>query len=300
MFTSFADIEAAALSCGENQTIALCGAQDTAALAAVARVREQGIADAVLIGDAAQTRAALAELDEDPAAYELVDEANEVKAARLAFRMVKEGSASVPMKGGMQTQSFMMGVLHPRFGVMPEGGFLSETMVFEHTEQGRLMLAADCALSVAPTLDEKVRIVENAVETARVLGMDEVRVAALSAVEKVNPSMPSSVEAAELAAREWPEGVLVEGPLALDNAVDAEAAAHKGISGSVAGSADVLLLPDLISGNIFYKTVHFFGHLPILSVLSGTTAPVVMTSRTDTVDTKYFSILYALLAASQR
>lgn len=157
------------------------------------------------------------------------------------------------------------------------------------------MFITDCAMNIAPTLEEKVHLIENAVELAEAFLFDKVKVAAVTALEKVNPKMDSTVDADRLAHMEWADKVMVDGPFALDNAVSLEAAKHKGIESPVAGCADVLLMPSLDAGNMLHKSLHFFAHAQTAGALCGTEYPVVFTSRTDSFQTKYNSILTACM-----
>jgi len=167
------------------------------------------------------------------------------------------------------------------------GELLSQASVFEDAGQDRLFIVADCAVNIQPGVEEKVKITENCLKLAGTLGIAEPKVALVSAVETVNPKIPSTVEASEVKK-------LLAGRC-LDNAIDAEAAAHKGIGGPVAGSADILIMPDLWSGNIFSKGLVFYAHMKGAGTLNGLSSPVVMSSRTDTVENKYLSVLTAVL-----
>ncbi len=295
MFRDFDEIESRLLDRGVKKRIAFCGSQDSWGLEAIVRGRRTGVLDAVLIGDEKQTAELLERMGEVISDYELVNEFDDGLSANLAVQMVYEGEADIPMKGLIQSTAYLTAVAHPIKGLYPLDGILSEATVFHYPDSDRLVFAADCALNMAPTLDEKVEILNNTIDLARAFGLEQIRVAALSASEKVNPSMPSSVEAQELSEMEWGPGVTVQGPLALDNALSPEAAAHKGIDGDVAGKADVLLVPDLVSGNILHKAMHFFGHMRYASVMCGTTSPVIFNSRTDDPSAKYYSILSAIL-----
>lgn len=197
----------------------------------------------------------------------------------------------------MQTASFMRAILDKEaYGFVPEGGQLSQATVMEY--QGRLMIATDCAVNVAPDYSEKVKIINNAVKLAGKLGIQCPKVAVITPVEVVNPKMQSTIDAAMLsmaARRGQIKNCLVDGPLALDNALSADAARHKGITSQVAGQPDILLMPDLCAGNIFTKSLTYFAHMVSSGTLNGTTVPVVMTSRTDTPEDKYDSILTAIV-----
>jgi phosphate butyryltransferase len=298
MFSNFEAIERHLVETGERKTVVLAGAGDEIALEAVIRAHRRGIADAVLVGDEDRTRRLLEALGGDARDFAIVAADSESHAAGTAVEAVESGRADVPMKGLLQTANFLMAL---KFSTLcEEEALLNEATVFQYADQDRLVVAGDCAVNVAPTLAEKATITTNLVGVAQSLGADPVRVAALSVIEKATPSIPSSMEAKELAGMEWGDSVIVEGPLALDNVLDAEAARHKGIASEVAGRADVIVMPDIHAGNVFHKGVHFFGHYAYASCLLGARVPVVMNSRTDDADAKYNSILVAVLQATRR
>lgn len=293
MLTSFDEIEVAARGLAVKPCVVLAGAEDDIALAAVVRARREIGLSAILVGDEAKIAILLEEMGEDPASYRIVVAASEMQAARIAVKLVVQGEADIPMKGRMQTASFLMAV---RFGgLLAQDRLVNEYTVFHYPEGGRMVVCGDCAVNVSPTLEEKREICANLIDVSRALGADPVKVAGLSIVEKADPTIQSSVDARELAATDWGDDVVVDGPFALDNVLDAGAAAHKGIESPVAGAADVILVPDAQAGNILHKCAHFFGHYPFASGLLGANAPVVMNSRTDDVDAKYRSILMACL-----
>lgn len=297
LFSTFEEIEKYVVEQGLAKRIALCGAQDKPALEAVVGAKKKGVVTAVLIGAEDEIRAILAELGESADEYEIINEPDETLSAKLAVKMVKEGKADIPMKGLMQSSSYLRAILDKENGILPQGKVLSECTVFEFPEQKRFVFAGDCAMNITPGISEKAEIIKNCVELARKFGIDKPKVACLSALEKVNPKMQSSVDAAELAAMDWKDECEAEGPFALDNAVDLEAAQHKGITGGVAGRADVLLMANLDMGNVFHKTIHFFAHAKMASALCGTEYPVIFTSRTDSPEGKYNSILVAVMQA---
>ncbi len=293
MYRSFDEMESAVLACGERKRLVLAGSQDAPALEAVVEARRRGVVDAVLVGDADATRALLAGFGDDASNYEFVPCGDERECARTAVRMVHEGEADIPMKGLMQTASYMRAILDREQGFVPEGALLSQATVLEWTAENRMLVISDCAVNISPDLAAKAKICENAVELAHQLGIERPRVAALSAVEVVKSSIPSTEDAAALAAMPW-KGCVVGGPFALDIAINEDAARHKGVDHPAAGHADVLIVPDLCSGNIFTKSLTFFARLRSAGSLCGTTSPVVMTSRTDTPEDKYLSILTAV------
>jgi phosphate butyryltransferase len=273
------------------------------ALEAVVRAKRNGIAEAILIGDTEEIAALLDEMGETVFDYETVSCHDEREAAALAVRLVKEGKADIPMKGLMMTSSFMHAVLDKEAGLLNEGELLSQATVLEFSEEHRMLVISDCAVNIEPDYEQKIRITKNAVGLAHLLGIEKPQIAFLSALEKVNPKIPSTVEMSRLAAFVMEGGIpgagAAAGPLALDVAVSAEAAIHKGVDDPVCGAADILIVPDLVSGNIFTKSLTFFAHLRSAGTIAGTERAVVMTSRTDTPEDKYLSVLVAILQATR-
>jgi len=302
MFRTFKEIEEHILAQGTRKTIALAGSQDEVALSALVTARRKGIAHGILIGDGAKTRELLARLGESASDYEIMEEACGRPCSHLACSLVKEGKADMPMKGRMPTADFMREVLNEEFGFFTKKkGLLSQATVLEVTDTNRLMVISDCAVNVAPDYEDKFKILVNAVGLAHTLGYDCPKVAVVAPLETVNPNIPSTVDAALLskaAQRGQITGCVVDGPLALDNAVSPVAAREKNIQGEVAGQADVLIMPDLAAGNIFTKSLHYFAHLKQTGSLLGTYTPVVMTSRTETSEGKYHSILIGFLQSN--
>lgn len=295
MFRSFSEIEQYLIRNGIRKRIVLCGAKDDIAVQAIVRAKRNGFVSASLIGDQDETAALLRSFGEDPADYEIIHEFRELRAARMAIQMVTKGEADIPMKGLIQSASYLMAIKNPCGGLLDEGAMLNEATAFYYPEQDRIIITGDCAINIAPTMEEKAAILKNLIQLAKVFGCKDIKVATVSVLEKPDPTISSSVEAAELAAMDWGKSVVAEGPFGLDNALDAEAARHKGINSEVAGRADVLLMPDIHAGNIFHKCIHFFGHMPFASIACGTRSPVIFNSRTDDVDSKYNSIMTAVL-----
>ena len=295
MFKNFQEIETYLVQENVKKRIVLCGAHDDLALGALVRAKRKGFVSATLIGDSEKIVELLHQLGESEADYEIIHEPREMSAARKAIKLVNEGKADIPMKGLMQTANFLMAIQNPLGGLMDEGGLLNEFTAFYWPEKDRILLAGDCAINVAPNLEQKKIITSNLIALAKSFGCETVKVAAVSVIEKPNPDIQSSVDAAELAGMDWGNDVIVAGPFALDNALDEEAAKHKGITGPVAGQADVLLMPDIHAGNVFHKCIHFFGHMPFASGTIGARTPIIMNSRTDDEDAKYYSIMAGIL-----
>lgn len=295
MYKNFDEVEKYIIGNGIKKRIVLCGAHDDAALDAVVNAKRKGVATGVLIGDQEKICALLDKMGEPATDYEIVHETREKRSAQMAVQFVRDGKADIPMKGLLQSTSYLLPIMDPVNGLLPEGGILSETTAFYYPGRDCMMFATDCAINVAPTLEEKVKLIWNAVKLAKAFGFGKVKVAAISFLEKVDTEVQSTVDADALAHMDWGEDVIVAGPFALDNALDAEAAKHKGIVSEVAGNADILLMPEMCAGNVLHKAIHFLGHLPSAGVMCGTVSPVVFTSRTDSPDTKYYSILSAIL-----
>lgn len=298
MIRNFEEIETYLIK-NMKKRVVLAGSHDDLALSALVRAKKVGIVDAILIGDAKKTKEILLNLGENIENYEVIDESREMRASRMAIKMIQEGKADIPMKGLMQTSSFLMAIQNPIGGIMEKDGLLNEVTIFYYDPQDRIIITGDCAINIAPNFDEKVKITKNLIQLAKAFGYETVKVAALSVVEKVNPTIQSSVDAKALSELDWGENVLVEGPLALDNALDEEAAKHKGIISNVAGKTNVILMPDIHAGNVFHKSIHFLGHMKYASGTLGAKTPIIMNSRTDDEDAKYYSILSALLLATK-
>lgn len=295
MFKNFNEIEEYLIQTKVKKRIVLAGSHDEIALKALIRAKRAGFLKGILIGDKEKTEAILKQENESIEDYEIIDEKRELKSAMKAIQLVNEGKADMPMKGLMQTAAFLMAVQNPSGGLMQQNGLLNEMTAFYYPEQDRILITGDCAINIAPNLSQKKKIAENLIQLAKAFQCEQVKVAAISVVEKETPTIQSSVDAKELSQMEWGDDVLFEGPFALDNALDEEAAKHKGINSPVAGHADVLLMPDIHAGNIFHKCIHFFGHMPFASGTIGAKTPIIMNSRTDDEDAKYYSIMVAIL-----
>lgn len=292
MFRNFEEVETYLKDNKVTKRLVLAGAQDDIALSAVVRAAREGYVEPILVGDTDRITELLVGMGESVDDYRLVPAATENKSARTAVKMVVDGQADIPMKGLMQTATFLMSV---RFGGLADpNGLVNECTVFHYADVDRLLVTGDCAVNISPTLEQKQIITANLIEVARSLGANPVRVAQLSALEKAEPTMPSSMDAKALAEMDWGDDVVCEGPLALDGVLDEEAAKHKGIKSEVAGKADVIVVPDIHAGNVLHKCVHFFGHYPFASMLLGANVPVVMNSRTDDAEAKYLSIIVAI------
>ncbi len=280
---------------GAPRTIAVACPHDEDVILSLHRAAAAGVVRPLLIGRRAKVESLCAELGLGGFRPEMVDCPDDVAAVELAVRKVRAGEAQMLMKGLVSTGTFLKGVLNKEFGLRKRP-LLSHVALYEATAPDRLVLFSDVAMNIAPTLEQKVQILENAVDLAHRLGIDEPKVAAIAAVETVNPEMPATLDAAAIAKmgdRGQIRGCIVDGPLALDNALSVDAARHKGIASPVAGVADILLLPDIEAGNVLYKVLGLVCGRPLAAVVVGASVPVVLTSRADSDETKFNSIALA-------
>lgn len=284
----------------EKKKVAVAVAQDDAVLEAVAAARDQGIADAILVGDKAKIEAIAAEINVDLTGFEIIDEPDDQKAALTAVKLAHDGVADMYMKGLIDTKSFLKSILNKEVGLRT-GKPLSHVAVFEVEGIQQLLFLTDVAFMTYPTLEDKKHIIENTVEVAHACGLECPKVAPLAAVEVVNPKMPATVDADELRKMNQAgeiTGCIVDGPLSMDLAIDPEAARHKGATDRpCAGCADILLFPDIHAGNLVYKTLVHTAKVENGCILTGTKVPAILTSRSDSFKTKVNSIALAAVVA---
>lgn len=286
----------------ERKVISVAAAQDSAVLEAVAGAKKAGVADAVLFGDAEEIRKAAQGVDIDLSEYEIVDVKDKAEAARKAVELVHDKKADMYMKGIIDTKTVLRCVLDKEVGLR-SGKLLSHVGVFEVEGLDRLLFLTDAAFNMYPELEEKRQIVENAVTVAHACGVSCPKVAPIAAVEVLNPKMPATVDAVELTKMNEEgkiTGCIVDGPLAFDLAISREAAEHKGATErKIVGDADILLMPNIETGNVLYKALGHIADSENGALLVGTTAPVVLTSRSDSYETKLNSIVLAAMVAER-
>ena len=300
MAKSFKELTAD-LSSIKRKKVAVAVAQDEAVLEAVKAAKERDIADAILVGDEEEIKKIGESLGMNMDDYEVIDEKDVTEASLKAVKLVHDGDADMYMKGLLPTATFLRSVLNKEVGLRT-GKPLSHVAVFEIPGIDRLLFLTDVAFMPYPTLEDKKCIIDYTVEVAEACGVTMPKVAPLAALETVNEKMPCTVDAAELT-RMNAEGeikdCIVDGPLSFDIALYKEAAEEKGATGrKVAGDADVLLFPDIHAGNLTYKAiVHMVPGVQNGCILTGTKAPVVLTSRSDSFETKVNSIALAAIVA---
>ncbi|HOJ82720.1 MAG TPA: bifunctional enoyl-CoA hydratase/phosphate acetyltransferase [Acetomicrobium flavidum] len=284
---------------GKVMKIVIAAAEDGEVLEAVKQASSEGIVDAVLVGDPNKISEVAKSRNIDVSSFEVIPATNDEEAAMKAVQAVSSGKGDLLMKGFIKTSTLLKAVLNKEWGLRT-GNLLSHLFLFEVPRLGKVIGLTDGGLNTYPGLQEKVAIVNNAVSCYHALGVDTPKVAALAAVEVVNPDMPCTLDAAALVQmnrRNQIKGCIIDGPLALDNALSVEAAKHKGIVSEVAGSPDILLVPDIEAGNLLGKVILFMANGAGAGVVLGAKVPVVLTSRGDTARTKALSIaLGAVLA----
>lgn len=297
MIKSFSDLMAQAKAKGPKK-VAAAVAQDEVVLEALSDASKERIATPVLFGDRTAIEQAAQKAKVDIKGWDLFDIRDPAEASRAAVKAVSAGQADFLMKGLVATSTFLKAVLDKEVGLRT-GRLLSHVAVMESKDYDRLILVTDGGMNVKPDLIAKVDIINNAVEIAHKLGVDNPRVAVLAAVEVFNPEMQDTADAAHLskmADRGQIKGCLVDGPLAMDLAVSAEAVAHKRIKSQVAGQADILLTPEIASGNMLVKGLIYLGGAQAAGIIAGAAKPVVMLSRADSKQQKINSIALGVVS----
>ncbi|MGD6815597.1 phosphate butyryltransferase [Metabacillus sp. 113a] len=287
-------LENAARTSGKK--VAVASAEDIEIINMILMAQNLSMAEFILFGDEEGIHSLLQEKNAVMGHIKVVHASSHKEAAELAVKAVSSGEADVLMKGGLPTGVLMKEVLHKEYGLRT-GKVLSHVAVFEVPACDRLLFLTDVAMNVDPDLQQKVQILQNAVHTANRLGLPLPKAVPIAAVELVNPSMQATLDAAALTQmnrRGQILNCLIDGPMALDVAVSEEAARHKGVSGEVAGKADILLMPNMEAGNVFYKSLVYFAQGKVGGLIAGAKAPIVLTSRSDSAESKLYSLATAI------
>jgi phosphate butyryltransferase len=274
-------------------------ANDEDVLKAISLAMQKSLIRPVLIGNQSEIERLATENNINISDAQIINETDRNKACIKAVKEISDGRGDILMKGMVSTGQFVKAILDKETGLV-KGGLLSHIAFFESAYYHKILGISDAALNISPTLDEKVAIVRNAVSVYHKLGILKPLVAILAPVETVNQKIESTVHAAMLTQMQKQnqiEGCILDGPLALDNAVSAEAANHKGLVSEVAGNADLLVTPDLNCGNMLYKSLNFLGGAVCAAIVAGATVPVVLTSRADMDKSKFLSIALAVAMA---
>lgn len=282
-----------------SRTVAVASAADPEVLQAVEMAMMKGIASFILIDNEEileeLIKERFPELRSNP--YISIVHADTIQeAAEKAVRFVSSGEAQVLMKGNLPTAIVLKAVLNSEYGLRT-GKVLSHVAAFEVEGYNRLLFVTDAGMNIAPNLEEKAQIIQNAVAVAKACGVDVPIVAPLAAIETINPVMTPTTDAAALVVmnqRGQIKDCIVDGPLALDNAVSVKSAQHKGITSETAGKADILVVPSIEAGNILYKSLMYFADAKVGGIIQGARAPIVLTSRSDSAETKLYSLALAI------
>ena len=299
MSKTFEDL-VAKVSQFDMKKVSVAVAQDSAVLEAVSAAKDRNIADAILVGDRDKIEAVAKEDKVDISDFEIVDIKDDIEASLAAVKLVRDGVADMYMKGIINTKDFLKSVLNKEVGLRT-GNALSHVCVFDIKGIDHLLFLTDVAFIPYPSLEDKVNIINNTLPVVKACGIDNPKVAPLAAVEVVNPKMPVTVEAAELTQMNKDgkiTGCIVDGPLSLDLAIDADAAKHKAATDrAIQGDADILLFPDIHAGNLVYKALVHTADAVNGNILTGTKAPVILTSRSDTFEVKVNSLVLGAVVA---
>ncbi|MCW0484905.1 bifunctional enoyl-CoA hydratase/phosphate acetyltransferase [Gaoshiqia sediminis] len=283
---------------GPVRKMVLVNGIDSHSLEAARLAIELGFIKLVITGPRAEIRQVCQQLNMDFSSFEIIEANNEDDAALTAVKMVNSGKADLIMKGLISTDKYMRALLNKEFGLLPHKGVLSHVSVIENPNYHKLLIVSDVAVIPYPDFSQKVAMANYLIQTAHVLGIDKPKVAVIAATEQVLPSIQACTDAAmlsKMAERGQITGALVDGPMALDVALDRESAEIKKINSSVAGDADCLLFPNIDAGNVFYKMGAKLCRSEQAAVVMGARVPAILSSRGDSTQTKLYSIALAAL-----
>ncbi|HAJ31795.1 MAG TPA: phosphate butyryltransferase [Candidatus Atribacteria bacterium] len=277
--------------------MAVASAEQEDVLNAVETARKERLIDSILVGDKKEIIQIAEKKGIDPVNYEIIDKPDKTEAARCAVELVRNKKASILMKGMIETARLLKAILDKEIGLRTNR-MLSHVYTLQIKDYDRLLTMTDGAMSISPDLKQKAQIIQNAIYYAHSLGIEKPKVAVVAALELVNPDMPATIDAACLAKmseRGQIVGGIVDGPLAFDNAISKEAAKHKGVESPVSGEVDIVLAPNIESGNIFAKALVYLAKAEPAGLLLGAKVPVVLASRADSAQSKLNSIALGVL-----
>jgi phosphate butyryltransferase len=284
---------------GPKRKLVLAAAQDQHSLGAVVRAWKDGVVEPILIGDKEGIQNICAANNYDITGVRIIHEPDMEMAVEMSVKMVNNKQADILMKGKVGTSTLLKCILNKEWGLRT-GNLLSHFALFEVDTYPKVIAVTDVAMNISPNLQDKISIINNSVSCLIKLGYINPKVAILGAVEMVNENMEATLDAALLSKmnqRDQIKNCIIDGPLAFDNAVSLESAQHKGIRSEVAGDTDLLLMPDIEVGNVLYKSLVFFAKAKVASVILGARVPIVLTSRSDSEQAKYDSILLSAAAS---
>ncbi len=288
------------LKSSKKKRLVAAYANDEHSISAVSEAIDMGLVEGTLVGDQNEIEKACKALAIDKSKFRIVHEPDEMQAARKAVELIKQGEGNLLMKGLVSTDKYMRAILDKEKGLMDKGAVLSHVTVMENPNYHKLLIVGDVAILPAPELPEKIAITNYLIHTAHALGIEKPKVALIGASEVISPKMQASVDAAlisKMADRGQIKGAYVDGPFALDVAIDRESADIKKVVSEVAGDADCLVFPNIESGNVFYKMNTKMAKGEQGAIVVGARVPAVLSSRGDSTKTKLYSIALAALTA---
>ena len=284
----------------ETKTLVVACAADEHVLEAVEMARLENIVNPILVGDKEEILKIFKLHSFDPINYQIIDEKDKPTACLEAVKLVSSNDGYYLMKGLVDTSIILKAALNKEVGLRTKNR-ISHVSVMEVPTHDKLIFMTDGAMNIAPNVDEKRQIIENSIVIAHAVGIHTPKVGIIGAVEKVNPQMEATLHAQELVKMNE-DGIIknckVGGPFAIDNAISVEAAKHKGITNPIAGNIDILVMPRIEAGNVFYKTMMFLANAKSASVIAGAKKPIVLTSRADSKESKFYSIALGALVAN--
>jgi len=286
----------------DKRIVSVAYGQDLHTLQAVENGVKEGICNAVVFADKDEVKKVCQENGIDSSLFDVIDVPEEKEAVRQAIKLVREKKADFIMKGLCQTATYMRGLLDEDEGLMMPDGILSHATVIESPNYPKLLIVSDVAVIPQPDLKTKVLMINYDTAIAHKLGIENPKVAIIAAVETVSEKMQATVDGASLSKmneRGQIKGCVVDGPLALDLAVSKEAAEIKKVKSEVAGDADILIFPNIETGNVFYKCATKLGNAEAAMVVTGTIVPAVLTSRGDSEETKLYSLALGALTSKR-
>jgi phosphate butyryltransferase len=283
----------------ETKRLVVAVANDEPVLEAVIMAKDENLIFPILVGDEALIKETFKEIGYSHQGFDIIDVKDPVLACEIAVKLVSSGQADILMKGYVDTAIILRAALDREYGLRTPNR-LSHASLMEIPTYHKLLMMSDGAMNIDPDVDIKQEIIENGVEILHAIGIETPKVGCIAAIEKVNPKMPATLDAQELILRNQNQqikGCVIGGPFALDNAINQEAAHHKGIKDPMAGDVDFVMMPQIESGNVFYKSMMFLANAKSASVIAGAKRPIVLTSRADTKESKFYSIALAVMVA---
>jgi phosphate butyryltransferase len=297
MITSLKQVADDVKSRGLKRLAVACG-EDPHTIEAVGRAVKEGLIKAILTGDKEKIKKVAQDNKVDPTTFEILHEPDNKKALALAIAKVRDGEADFLMKGLIDSSLYIRGIIDKEKGLLQPGRLLSHVTVIQVPTWNKLILVSDVAVIPYPDLEAKVAMLNYCIDVAHKLGIDKPKAALICAVEKVNLKMVPTTDAAiicKMAERGQIKGAIVDGPLAIDLAFSKESGQIKGVKSEVVGDADVLIFPNIEAGNVFFKTCTYLAKGNIAAIVAGANCPCILTSRSDSEDSKFYSIAVGAL-----